>query len=475
MNLNFLLSELGDRKSVADVEITSVTEQIENVTNGSLFVAIRGKEYDGNAFISEAFDKGAVAVITDAEISGDNIINVSDARTALSFLCSSFYSHPQDEIKIIGITGTNGKTTTAEYLRHILNHAGKKCAVMGTLGVGDETGYSYTGYTTPCPEVLFCKLRELCNEGYEYCVMEVSSQSLAQKRVEPITFKLGILTNVGTDHLDYHGSMQKYVNDKTRLFALSEVSLINADDAYCEEFEAASHGKTYLYSARDSFADFMAKDIRLTDESLSYIMLTPGFAKRVKANTFTDFAVCNTLAAAAAGCILGIAPDTVVEAISHLPDIKGRLQKISADGINVYIDFAHTPEALAAVGASLRRVTEKSLICVFGCGGDRDKSKRSEMGEVAAEFADCIILTSDNPRSEKTDDIIADIGKGISDKKNVFICPDREKAISLALNKAVTGDCVLIAGKGHESFQCVGKEKKFFSDELTVKKILGID
>lgn len=474
MNLNYLLEQLGIKGVAEDVEVSAITEKAESVTKGSVFVAVKGKEYDGNKFIREVLEKGACAVISDADVSHPKVINVSDSRTALSFLCSAFYAHPQDEMKIIGITGTNGKTTTAEYLRHIIEFSGKKCAVMGTLGIGTGNEYYQTGYTTPCPEVLFRELNSLKESGCDYCVTEVSSQALAQKRVEPITFELGVLTNIGTDHLDYHGSVEKYVNEKTRLFALSRNSLINADDAYCERFASSSHGKTFLYSAKDRFADYMAKDIRLTDNGLSYIMLNTAFVNRVKLNTFTDYAVYNTLAAASAANILGISPDICVKAFENLPTVKGRLEKIGDESFSIYVDFAHTPQALRAVLSNLKRVTKGELICVFGCGGNRDKTKRAEMGAVADEYADCIILTADNPRNEDVDEIIADIYKGIKRLKNVFKCPDRERAIELALNKASVGDCVLIAGKGHECYQNICGENKFFSDELTVKKLLGV-
>lgn len=475
LNLDSLLEELGNRKFGENIEVTSVTEKAENVKAGSLFVAVRGNDYDGNDFIGEAFEKGACAVISDSEEERGNVIKVSDARLALSFLCSAFYSHPQDEMKIIGITGTDGKTTTAEYLRYILEYAGKKCAVIGTLGVGGDGNYRDTGYTTPCAEELFYELRRLCDEGYEYCILEVSSQALAQKRVAPIAFELGIVTNIGSDHLDYHGSVEKYAAEKAKLFRQSKKALINIDDAYSFMFEAASEGKAYLYSAKDRFADYMAKNIRFTDSGISYIILNSSNVARVKADTVAEFSVYNTLAAIAAADILGVPPSVSCKAAECLPAVKGRLEKIGGNGFDVYIDFAHTPEALGAVLRSLKRICSGRLCCVFGCGGDRDKCKRGEMGAVAENYADTLILTSDNPRGENAEDIISDILNGINNKNIVFIQPDREKAITLAMNKASVGDIVLIAGKGHEQYQIIGKEKKFFSDEFTVKRILGVD
>ncbi|MBR3767232.1 MAG: UDP-N-acetylmuramoyl-L-alanyl-D-glutamate--2,6-diaminopimelate ligase [Clostridia bacterium] len=473
MNLDFLLGELGIRSNFGDVEVTSVTENVKNVKDGSLFVAVKGESFDGNSFISEAFSRGAAAVVTDKDIKAEKIIKVADARLLLGFLCSAFYSHPQYRMKMIGITGTNGKTTTAEYLRHIIGFSGKKCAVIGTLGSRAENYFSETGYTTPSAELLFSELKKLADAGNEYCIMEVSSQALAQKRVDPIEFYLSVFTNIGRDHTDYHGSMENYVREKTRLFSLSERSLINADDAYSEMFENIAAGSALSYSVKGKYADYMAKNIRISDDKISYILLKSGSIERLQFEGLGEYTVYNTLAAASAADILGIDFSVSSRALQVLPDVKGRAQKISANGKTVYIDFAHTPESLDLILKALKSRNKAKLICVFGCGGNRDRSKRSKMGAVAAETADTVILTSDNPRNENPDEIISDILKGINNKA-IVTETDREKAISLAIEKAEPDDIVLIAGKGHEEYQYLNGEKKYFSDEITVKKLLGL-
>lgn len=474
MNLDFLLGEVGLQGNFVNTEVFSVTENVKNVEKGSIFVAVKGDNADGNSFIEEAFERGATVVITDEPTDRKNVIRVADSRVMLSFLCSAFYSHPQYKMVMVGITGTNGKTTTAEYLRHIISHSGRKCAVIGTLGCRCDGYESETGYTTPSPEVLYRELKKIADNGTEFCIMEVSSQALAQKRVEPIEFSIGVFTNIGTDHTDYHGSMEKYVRAKTKLFALSDRVLINADDAYAEYFINAAQGKTVIYSAKDRYADYMAKNIRFFDDNVSYIMLKNGKFERFQFSGAGEISVYNTLAAASAADLLGIDFSVSASAFRECIEVKGRLQKISSAEKTVYIDFAHTPEALEAVLKALRIQTQSKLICVFGCGGDRDKSKRGKMGSVASSLSDEVIITSDNPRSEEPEKIISDILKGVNNKKNILTVKDRKDAIVLALNKCGDGDVVLIAGKGHEEYQLIQGEKKYFSDELTVKEYLGV-
>lgn len=474
MNLDFLLGEVGIKSNFGDVEITSVTERIEKVKEGSLFVAVQGNNFDGNAFITEALSKGAAAVITEKDIKADNVIKVNCARTMLSFLCSALYSYPQYKMKMIGITGTNGKTTTAQYLKHILLSAGKKCAVIGTLGIDSDEMSVSTGYTTPSPEVLFRELNDLVGRGYEYCILEVSSQALAQARVDPIEFELAVFTNIGRDHTDYHGSIEKYVAAKAKLFTLSKNSLINTDDAYAEIFENHSSGKVLLYSAKDKAADYMAKNIRFSENGFSYIALKNDAVERFNTNGLGEFTVYNTLAAIAAADVLEIEFEKAVSSLSLLPEVKGRLQKIDCIEKNVYIDFAHTPEALEAVLKTMRSHTKAKLICVFGCGGNRDRSKRSIMGRIAENYCDEIVLTSDNSRDESPDAIMTDISNGIKNKKNIIKEKDRKKAIELALRIAGNEDVVLVAGKGHEEYQLTNGTKEYFSDVLTVKTLLGL-
>lgn len=475
MTLHSLLKEIGIECDFSDCEVTSVTDRIENVHTGSVFVCIHGRNYDGHLFGEEALKKGAAAIICESPVTTENCILVRNTRIAFSFLCSAFFEHPEDKLKIIGITGTNGKTTTAYYLRHFLECAGHKCGIIGTLGCEHDENHLLTGYTTPSCDILFESLHSMVQDECEYCIMEVSSQALAQNRVDALSFELGIVTNIGSEHLDYHGNIERYVRDKCRLVTLSRKMLLNSDDAYVDTFSAECGKKKCLtYSAKANFSDFMAKNVRVNSSGISYILLTHNGIADVSCAAFGEFSVYNSLAAAAGAVICGAELTDIEKNSPLLPAIKGRFQIIKSERCSVCIDFAHTPQALLNVLQTLKRIFTGKIITVFGCGGNRDKAKRPEMGAVAAQLSDCVIITSDNPRNENEQDIIDDILSGIKKRSvNVFCEKNREKAIALALNKASKGDVVLIAGKGHEEYQIKGENCVFFSDEKCVRNILN--
>lgn len=474
MTLHSLLKEIGIECNFSDCEVTSVTDRIENVHSGSVFVCIHGRNYDGHQFGEEALKKGAAAIISERPISCERCVLIRNTRVAFGFLCSAFFDHPEDKLKIIGITGTNGKTTTGYYLRHFLESAGYKCGVIGTLGCDHNANLLSTGYTTPSCDILFEALDSMVRDKCEYCIMEVSSQALAQNRVDALTFETGIVTNIGSEHLDYHGSIERYVRDKCRIVTLSKKMLLNNDDAYIDSFLSDCNSKKCLmYSAKSNYSDFMAKNIRITSSGISYILLTPKGIANVSCAAFGEFSVYNSLAAAACAVLCGVDLAKIEKSSPLLPAIKGRFQIIKSERCNVCIDFAHTPQALMNVLQTLRKMYTGRIITVFGCGGNRDKSKRPEMGAVASQMSDCVIITSDNPRNENEQDIINDILSGIKKRSsNIFCEKNREKAIELALNKATAGDVVLIAGKGHEEYQITGDKQIFFSDEKCVRNIL---
>ena len=474
MNLYSLLEEIGVTVNFEDCEVFNVTENIGAVTENSIFVAVKGSRNDGNGYIAAAFEKGAVCVISEYENDNERVVKTDDSRLALSVLCSAFYSHSHRKMKIVGITGTNGKTTVCGYLSHILTTAGKKCATVGTLGVKGEAHFTDTGYTTPSPEILYKELDALVSSGCEYCVMEVSSQALQQKRVDPIHFELAVFTNLGTDHLDWHKTFENYVASKARLFSMCEKALINADDVNFRMLTENSGAEIFTFSAKDRFADFSAKDIRFSEKGTTFIFFDKKNIIPVSTENIGEISVYNILSAMSAAQITGIGVDALSEAVGALPAIRGRMQRIDYQGINIFIDFAHTPQALSLVLSALKEITRGKLICVFGCGGERDKSKRPVMGSVAVKNSDLLFITNDNPRNESPSAIIGDILSGIGNKRKVTVEENREKAIATALKKAKKGDTVLIAGKGHEEYQLIGSEKYYFSDELTVKKILGL-
>ncbi len=474
MTLHSLLKEIGIECDFSDCEVTSVTDRIENVHSGSVFVCIHGRNYDGHLFGEDALKKGAAAIICERPVTEERYIVLRNTRITYSFLCSAFFEHPEDKLKIIGITGTNGKTTTAYYLRHFLESAGHKCAVLGTLGCDCNENCLTTGYTTPSCDILFESLQNMVKDKCEYCIMEVSSQALAQNRVDALTFELGIVTNIGSEHLDYHGNIERYVRDKCRIVTLSKTMLLNNDDAYVDNFLSVCNSKKCLmYSAKANFSDFMAKNIRITSSGISYILLAPKGIANISCSAFGEFSVYNSLAAAAGAVLCDVELANIEKSSECLPAIKGRFQIIKTERCNVCIDFAHTPQALMNVLQTLRKIFTGKIITVFGCGGNRDKSKRPEMGAVASLLSDCVIITSDNPRDENEQDIINDILSGIKKRSaNVFCEKNREKAIELAVNKAKAEDVILIAGKGHEEYQIKGDKQFFFSDEKCVRNIL---
>lgn len=474
MNLYELLSEAGLSADLPDCEVCGVTENIDNVVKGSVFVAVAGGHCDGNEYISSALEKGAVCAVSENPSDNRQILTVSDARLALSMLCDAFYGHPHKKLKMVGVTGTNGKTTVCEYISFILSSRGKRCGVIGTLGAKSESRTTQTGYTTPSAEILYRELDGFVKDGCEYCIMEVSSQALSQKRVEPIRFSLSVFTNIGTDHLDYHKTFEDYLSAKARLIHLSDRALINADDInFCSIAENFS-GEKYTYSAKDRYADFSAKDVKFSAASAGYIYFNNKDIVPVKLDSTGELAVYNSLCAFSACEILGVDCISFGILAEALPAIKGRMQKISAGGIDAIIDFAHTPQALESVLCALRQKDSGKIIVVFGCGGDRDKGKRPVMGEIAARLSDAVILTDDNPRGESSSEIINDILSGIRGKRKVIVEPDRRKAIEKAIKKAKIGDTVLVAGKGHEEYQIIGSEKQYFSDELTVRQLFGL-
>ena len=474
MNLYTLMNDLRLPCSLPDCEIAGVTENIDSVTEGCIFVAVKGKSFDGNSFAERALSRGAVCVVSEEESENPLVIRVPDARLALAELCSAFYSHPEEKLIMVGITGTNGKTTVCEYLSHILKATGKKCGVIGTLGIKNGEYFSETGYTTPAPEILYKALDAFVKSGCEYCIMEVSSQALEQKRTAPVKFSLSVFTNIGTDHLDRHGTFENYLAAKAALFSQSERALLNADDVNSDVMAEKSSGQVFTFSAKDRYADFSAKNIRYSESGIAYIFFDKRNIIPVSAELTGEFSVYNTLAAFAAAEILGASPLLFPGFAEALPEVKGRMQKISKDGVSIFIDFAHTPEALQSVLWALRQNTADRLICVFGCGGNRDKSKRSLMGKIAARYSDLVIITDDNPRNENSREIAEDILKGIKNKRNVIVQNDRKTAIETALSRAKNGDTVLVAGKGHEEYQIICDKKYTFSDEMTVKSILGL-
>lgn len=474
MRLDHVLRDVeynGSLKLKEDIEISNVTSEISDVHPGSIFVAVKGRSFDGHSVLSKAFDRGAVLSIVE---NGDHgfygrTVTVEDSRKALSLLCSNINGRPTEKLTLIGVTGTNGKTTTCHMLQRILSENGIRCGIIGTVEAFRENSRGVavreqTGFTTPRPELLFPLLKRIYECGCTHAVMEVSSQALSQDRVFGIEFDLGVFTNLSVDHLDYHGDMQAYGEAKLKLFYQSRLKLANADSDYSSKF--VSMAKTYSVYDR---SDFYADNVCITSCGSTYDLLTDNKKYSVSLSVTGLFNVYNSLAAVSSAIMLGVPTANAVDAVKTFDGVCGRLEKIPLDKpFSVYIDFAHTPDGLLNLLLCMRTFVKGKIILVFGCGGNRDRSKRSQMGKIAVENADTVVITSDNPRFEDPENIISDIVSDISENKNYITEINRETAIKSALSLAEKDDAVVLAGKGHEPYQEIKGMKYPFNEKEIV-------
>ena len=470
----------GLTEKESEIEITNITANITDVRKGSLFVAVKGLNFDGNSFISDAVKNGASAVLTELEDVGNvencPVITVENSRKALAFAASEFFGRPSEKLCMIGITGTNGKTSTAHMIAHILEENGIRCGVIGTVGtkIGDVS--EPLSHTTPDAVTLHSILAKMLSEGITHVVMEVSSHALDQDRVFGINFKIGIFTNLSVDHLDYHKDMKSYAHSKLKLFEMSEICIANRDSDFAEPFVNFNKGnnRVLTFSAHGD-SDYRAENISVTADGNRYDL--------VKSNTFTPvkikqklcgfFNVYNSLAAIAAADVLGIDEDKISSAVSTFLSVKGRMETVDTGlGFTVIIDYAHTPDGLGNVLSSVRLYCKGRILTVFGCGGDRDKSKRPLMGKVASALSDFVAVTSDNPRSEDPEKIIEDILVGMKGKTNFTAITDRREAIKYVLGMAEKNDIVLLAGKGHETYQIINGVKYHLDEREEIENFL---
>ena len=463
----------GDRGT----DITSITSDSRKVTAGCLFIAMSGTKIDGRSFIEQAVKAGAVAVMAEAPVEQpegcENLAIVSDCRFAAAMAADCFYGHPSRELKLVGITGTNGKTTTVTLLYNMFKALGHKCGLLSTIAnfVGDER--RETVNTTSDPITINSLLREMIERGCEYCFMEVSSIGVEQKRVAGLQFAVGIFSNLTHDHLDYHGTFAEYLRCKKAFFdtlPASAKAIVNIDDRNGLVMTQNTKAEVITYSCR-SASDHRCKILEQGYEG----MLLSIDGTEVWSRLVGGHNAYNLLAIYCTALALGTDREEALVALSTLQAAAGRLETISGPkGLTVVIDYAHTPDALENVLKTLREVSAKSeLICLFGCGGDRDKTKRPEMAAIAQKYADRIFLSSDNSRSERTEDIIEDIKKGLDNAglaKTISIA-DRKEAIRTAILLAPQGATILLAGKGHETYQIIGQEKAHFDEREIVNEV----
>ena len=458
--------------------ISGITDDSRAVVTGGLFVAVRGYARDGHDFLPTVEQAGAgMAIVEDAAATQLPAIVVHDARRAAAVAAGAFYGDPARALVLVAVTGTNGKTTTVGMIRHVLDAPETRAASIGTLGVlvgsaGEELRGG-SGLTTPGPIELQRVLRALVDVGVTRVAMEVSSHSLHQHRVEGIEFAAGVFTNLTRDHLDYHGTMDAYFAAKALLLqhvAADGCAVLNADDAAWHALRPS--GRVLRFGCTSAPADVRAEDVRFEPRGSRWRLVTPAGAIPVRLPLIGDFNIANALAATAAAMAVGMSPERIAERLATLPQVPGRLEILS-EHPTVLRDYAHTPDALARALDALRPFTPGRLIVVFGAGGDRDRGKRPEMGAIAVQRGDLAIVTSDNPRTEDPDRILDDIAAGMVGGRFERII-DRREAIARAIAVAdPSSDVVLLAGKGHETYQIRGTTRFPFDEREIVRNILA--
>jgi UDP-N-acetylmuramoyl-L-alanyl-D-glutamate--2,6-diaminopimelate ligase len=463
------------------LEIADVTHDSRRCSPASLFVAIRGLATDGNLFVDAARRKGASAVCSEEPPTGEGTwVRVPDAREALALLSATLLGHPARALDLVGVTGTNGKTTTTYLLDSALRAAGERVGLLGTVEyrVGDRIAESVR--TTPESSDLQALLREMVDTGCRRAVLEVSSHSLALKRVHGLEFKVAVFTNLTRDHLDYHGNMDSYFAAKRVLFErlLREDghAVVNLDDDRAAEIVRSTRGKVWTYSLHDPKADLLAEDVRLSLEGTRFSTRTPAGRLECETSLVGAFNVQNALAALGAGLALGLPPDAVQRGIAALKGVPGRMERVLAgQDFTVLVDYAHTDDALKNLLETVRGLRPRHVVTVFGCGGDRDRTKRPLMGAVAVRLSDVVVLTSDNPRSEPPEAILEEIRRGIPTARaaDTFVIPDRRDAIARALEMGREGVVVVIAGKGHETYQVLRDRTVPFDDRQVARELLA--
>ena len=490
MKLQKLISDLGSFtiSGKKDIEINGIASDSNNVKSGFVFVCIKGLKTDGHNFISDAIYRGAAALIVekDVEVLEDiTIIKVPDTRKILTTAADVFYNYPSSKMNVIGITGTNGKTTTAYYINQIFAEAGRKTGIIGTINykIGDRVIPAVN--TTPGSLQLRALLNQMLEANIEYAIMEVSSHAIAQRRIAGIEFDTCVFTNLTPEHLDYHGTLGKYQDTKLQLFEqmgknskknTAKWAIINIDDPISRRFFDVCQVEIITYGLNTN-ASVYATDIRSTlNGSCFKLRIGSDKSIEVKINLAGKYNIYNALAATSAALAFGLSLDEIKSGLESLKSVPGRFEKITTDaGFYIIVDYAHTPDGMKQVLSTARALTSNRIITVFGCGGDRDRLKRPQMGKISSELSDYTIITSDNPRTEEPIKIIEEILHGVKDasSSDLEIIPDRKNAIKRAIELAKENDLVMILGKGHETYQVLKDTVVPFDDRQVVKEILN--
>lgn len=480
MKLHSLLSCLPQYNELhkENPDITSIEMDSREVVEGSLFVCIKGFTVDGHDFVQQAVDNGAVAIAAEKEVGVDvPTIVVNNTNRALAVLSDYFYGHPTHQLELIGVTGTNGKTTVTHMLEHIFRNDGKKTGMVGTIQnkIGDES--FPVKNTTPESVALQKLFRKMVDQGVENVAMEVSSHALDLGRVRGCDFDIAVFTNLSQDHLDYHKTMEEYARAKGLLFSqlgnkynhnAPKYAVINQDDELSDYYQKVTSAHVLTYGIENK-SDVMASNIQMDSSGTSYRLSTPKGQVDIKMKLVGRFSVYNTLAAAAAALASNVSLSVIQDSIKTLEGVPGRFELVDeGQAYTVIVDYAHTPDSLENVLQTVKQFAKGLTYVVVGCGGDRDRTKRPLMAQVACKYADHAIFTSDNPRTESPEEILKDMEKGVEQDTFTTII-DRKKAIAHVISKANAEDVILIAGKGHETYQEINNKRFDFDDRLMAR------
>lgn len=468
---------------ISEAWIADIAYDSRKVQPGALFVAVPGQQHDGHAYVQDALSRGAVALVVErpVDVTSVPVVQVPHAREALALLANKFYGFPSRSLLLVGVTGTNGKTTTTHLIAHLLRAGGFRAGIIGTLGaVLDGVGEVPISHTTPEAPDLQRVLYTAVQNGIQAVVMEVSSHALDQCRTLGLEFDLAVFTNLTQDHLDYHQTMDAYAESKRKLFTdyprRSEKAfqaVFNLDDATGRKWYGESAYRRWGYGIYSTDAEVRASEVRLLPDGVQMRVATPAGEYEISVPLGGGFQAYNILASLTASFALSLSLDVVLGALSTAPQVPGRFEIVpNQRGITVIVDYAHTPDGLENLLRSTRALQPRRLITVFGCGGNRDRSKRPKMGAIASELADLCVVTSDNPRYEPPEAIIEEILQGVTRREGVLVEQDRRRAIALAIEMAQPGDVVVIAGKGHETVQIIGDQRIPFDDRIVAREIL---
>ncbi len=464
-----------------DLEITEIVTNSQHVTKGCMFVCIRGTHTDGHRYIADAVRQGAVCILTDryephSDLSGVAVLSCADTRRAAAYLFHAWYDLPGEKLKLIAVTGTNGKTSTVHILSQILRTCGYRVGVIGTLGcyangqaLEIRSADPTANMTTPDPQELYHILSEMQERDVEYVVMEASSHALELEKLAPLTFAVGIFTGLSPEHLDFHGNMERYARAKARLFSKSNITICNADSSYADLMASHAKGKCIMVSPYRGEGEVCATNVVYSPGGVRYRLRSLSTHLGLYCPLPGKFTLQNSMLAALAALALGCRTQEVQSALADMPPVPGRMEQVmlgkDAD-ITVIIDYAHTPDALEKALQSLREIAGEAtrLSVLFGCGGDRDREKRPVMGAIAARMCDRVILTSDNPRTEEPEEILKEILVGVPQGSDHIVIQDRREAIRYAILSALPGEILLLSGKGHETYELIKQEKRPFSE-----------